>query len=298
MFALPHHLEALGKAGGDEAGDGASCFHTFHGRTCLARGSVWSMPVDHGTPQSFVADRPPAPDAIPSLADALNEDVKYKLSGNVFRGAADTYFPAKVLAKVGRIVEINEELRGLKSGERLEYSDADEAMVEESASSVAEVSLPSDDDVAGLLDDLQRAVEIWLKPGGKKAKGAEAEFLYDTSWGGLVNCGCNFTFTRGHEGDGGCSNSYPDCPAVEDVNEDFGNAFYNDHHFHYGYHIYAAAVVAKHRPEWGREYFQRVLLYIRDIANPSPEDKNFPAFRQKVSHTTGTFLFCSFRSSR
>ena len=56
---------------------------------------------------------------------------------------------------------------------------------------------------------------------------------------------------------------------------------YNDHHFHYGYMIYAAAIVAKNRPEWGREYYDRVLLYIRDIANPSAEDKNFPMFRQK-----------------
>ena len=84
---------------------------------------------------------------------------------------------------------------------------------------------------------------------------------------------------------------------------------YNDHHFHYGrlqgflsalalslvlliiksctlflligYHVYAAAIVAKHRPEWGREYYDRILLYIRDIANPSSEDKDFPMFRQK-----------------
>ena len=56
---------------------------------------------------------------------------------------------------------------------------------------------------------------------------------------------------------------------------------YNDHHFHYGYHIYAAAVVAKHRPEWAREYFERILLYIRDIANPSADDQYFPQFRQK-----------------
>ena len=255
MFALPHHLEALEKVGGGKVGDDASCFHTFHGRTCLVKGSVWNLPVSHGEPQSFIADRPPAPEAIPSLAEALNEDIKYKLvgagvgfellsnsltcecrnpqlpqSGNVFRGAADTYFPAKVLARLGRIVEINEELRGLKSNESLVYPDADEAMIEESASSVAEVPLPPDNDVTSLLDDLERAVEIWLEPGGKKEKGAEAEFLYDKSWGGFINCGCNYTFTKGHEGDGSCYNSYPNCPAVEDVNKDFGNAYYNDHH--------------------------------------------------------------------
>ena len=45
--------------------------------------------------------------------------------------------------------------------------------------------------------------------------------------------------------------------------------------------IYAAAVVAKHSHEWGRKYYDRVLLYIRDIANPSADDQNFPMYRQK-----------------
>ena len=49
----------------------------------------------------------------------------------------------------------------------------------------------------------------------------------------------------------------------------------------YGYHIYAAAIVAKHRPEWGRKFYERLLLYIRDVANPSPDDGYFPVFRQK-----------------
>jgi len=56
---------------------------------------------------------------------------------------------------------------------------------------------------------------------------------------------------------------------------------YNDHHFHYGYHISAAAIVAKHRPQWGVKYFERILLYIRDIANPSADDEFFPMYRQK-----------------
>ena len=43
-------------------------------------------------------------------------------------------------------------------------------------------------------------------------------------------------------------------------------AFYNDHHFHHGYHIYAAATVAYFDNDWGSKYFDDVLLYIRDIA--------------------------------
>eukprot|EP00584_Thalassiosira_punctigera_P026587 CAMPEP_0172577776 /NCGR_PEP_ID=MMETSP1067-20121228/138400_1 /TAXON_ID=265564 ORGANISM="Thalassiosira punctigera, Strain Tpunct2005C2" /NCGR_SAMPLE_ID=MMETSP1067 /ASSEMBLY_ACC=CAM_ASM_000444 /LENGTH=1128 /DNA_ID=CAMNT_0013370467 /DNA_START=246 /DNA_END=3632 /DNA_ORIENTATION=- len=289
MFALPHHLETLSSTPrtDDESAetnkdDDSLCLHTFHGRTCLVRGPIWNLPVEHGGPQSFLADRPPASDAIPSIAEALREDVKFKFSGNVLRGAADTYFPAKILAKVGRVIEINEELQRLQSNkDELTYPDADDATLEEAMSSAAKVFIPLEDDIEPLLDNLQRAVEVWLNPGGKEKGGGEAEFLYDVTWGGFVNCGCKYTFNRKHPGNGTCSNIFPDCPALEDVNEDFGNGWYNDHHFHYGYHIYAAAVVSKHRPEWGRKYYDRILLYIRDIANPSTEDEHFPVFRQK-----------------
>ena len=85
---------------------------------------------------------------------------------------------------------INEELKQLKStsqGEEGEesynYPDADDTTIAEVASAVTDVTLPSEKEVESLLDDLQQAVEIMLKPGGKKKGGAEAEFLYDASWG-------------------------------------------------------------------------------------------------------------------
>jgi endoglucanase Acf2 len=58
-------------------------------------------------------------------------------------------------------------------------------------------------------------------------------------------------------------------------------AWYNDLHFHYGYHIYGAAVVANFDPEWGKQMFERVLLLVRNIANPTDDDDVFPAFRHK-----------------
>jgi endo-1,3(4)-beta-glucanase len=62
----------------------------------------------------------------------------------------------------------------------------------------------------------------------------------------------------------------------------FSVGFYNDHHFHYGYHIYAAAVVAHFDERWGQENYERVLLLIRDFANPSSTlDRAFPVFRNK-----------------
>ena len=54
-----------------------------------------------------------------------------------------------------------------------------------------------------------------------------------------------------------------------------------DHHFHYGYHVYAAAVAAKFDNEWGKRTFEKVLLYVRDIANPTEDDEFFTQFRQK-----------------
>ena len=48
--------------------------------------------------------------------------------------------------------------------------------------------------------------------------------------------------------------------------------YHNDHHYHYGYHVYVAAVVAKFDPERGMENFSKINLYIRDFANPSEND--------------------------
>eukprot|EP01035_Chromulina_nebulosa_P040727 gene40727-55070_t len=94
----------------------------------------------------------------------------------------------------------------------------------------------------------------------------------------MVMCGCDYYYEDGH---GGCRNSYPNCPALTDAGQNFGAGFYNDHHFHFGYHIYAAAVVSKYDPEWGRKYHEHVLLLVRDIANPSDEDLFFPKWRHK-----------------
>ena len=70
-----------------------------------------------------------------------------------------------------------------------------------------------------------------------------------------------------------CSWQFPTCPGLTDPGQNFGHGFYNDHHFHHGYHVYAAAVVAKYDAYWGRRYFEPVLALIRDVANPSSKDK-------------------------
>ncbi|KAF1322353.1 putative endo-1,3-beta-glucanase, partial [Globisporangium splendens] len=68
---------------------------------------------------------------------------------------------------------------------------------------------------------------------------------------------------------------------TNDVNVDFGNGVYNDHHYHYGYWVTASAMLKKLDPTWSRmaELEDMVWTLLRDVANPSSEDKYFPTFR-------------------
>jgi endo-1,3(4)-beta-glucanase len=79
---------------------------------------------------------------------------------------------------------------------------------------------------------------------------------YDTTWGGVVTAN-------------GLAN--PDA--------DFGQGHYNDHHFHYGYHLYAAAAVARFDPGFAAAHHAGLYALIRDIANPAVADTYFPRFR-------------------
>jgi len=81
---------------------------------------------------------------------------------------------------------------------------------------------------------------------------------YDTEWKGLVSSASYIT------GDSG---------------QDFGNSYYNDHHFHYGYFIHAAAVIGYLDPVWAQANKGYVNALVRDVANPSSQDTFFPMFR-------------------
>jgi len=80
--------------------------------------------------------------------------------------------------------------------------------------------------------------------------------VYDTTWGGVVT-------TR----------------ALANASVDFGQGHYNDHHFHYGYHLYAAAALARADPGFAATHRAGLLAMVRDIANPSAADPKFPRFR-------------------
>lgn len=80
---------------------------------------------------------------------------------------------------------------------------------------------------------------------------------YDETWKGIISTG--------------------------DSSADFGNSYYNDHHFHYGYHVLSSAIVGKIDKEQGGNWVDSVKGWVndlaRDFASTSDDDQYFPAFR-------------------
>ncbi|KAG0228259.1 hypothetical protein BGW42_002317 [Actinomortierella wolfii] len=84
------------------------------------------------------------------------------------------------------------------------------------------------------------------------------ELVYDTTWRGLIS-------VQGLESG----------PLA-----DFGNSWYNDHHYHYGYFIHAGAIIRHLDPQWESQAIRSFVQdLLRDVMNPSAQDPFFPTFR-------------------
>ncbi|MFN8532770.1 MAG: glycosyl hydrolase [Dehalococcoidia bacterium] len=89
-----------------------------------------------------------------------------------------------------------------------------------------------------------------IPPGSGTVK-ANRYFAYDAQWGTMLG--------------------YP---------SSFGaSTILNDHHFHYGYWITAAAILARYRPDFVADYGPMVELLIKDVANWDRTDRRFPVLR-------------------
>ena len=120
---------------------------------------------------------------------------------------------------------------------------------------------------AALRARLALKLEEWLSGAGPDA------LKYEPTYGGLVP-------TNG----------------LLDRGADFGAGWYNDHHFHYGYFLYAAAAVGRKDPAWLHKWAPAISHLIRDIANPSRTDPLYPPQRFKdwyVGHSWASGLFPS-----
>lgn len=102
------------------------------------------------------------------------------------------------------------------------------------------------------LDKVKSTFDVFVR------NGQPNPLTYDETWGGSVS-------TAGLQGDAGA---------------DFGNSYYNDHHFHYGYFVYTAAVITHLDPAWIRQENRMnwINMLVRDFANPVT-DAEFPFSR-------------------
>jgi hypothetical protein len=161
VFALPHHLDLMGTE--KAPGYLKYCASSLIGPACLLAGSTWTM-IENLPNIGFRAPRPPAPWAIGPLAKSLNYDIHYTLPDYFQHGIGDTYFSGKMLAKLGRILMVTEEVREIcDKATRPRGLNAGTNGYEEVCQNI---TLPSDDDIADAVATLRSSVEIWINGTG------------------------------------------------------------------------------------------------------------------------------------
>ncbi len=99
-----------------------------------------------------------------------------------------------------------------------------------------------------MIATVKERLEDWLK-----AEAGEVAFLfyYNSNWSAMIG------YPAGHGQDGNL----------------------NDHHFHWGYFIHAAAFMEQYEPGWAAQWGDMINLLIRDAASPDRNDAKFPFLR-------------------
>ncbi|RLN73215.1 hypothetical protein BBJ28_00015162 [Nothophytophthora sp. Chile5] len=127
-----------------------------------------------------------------------------------------------------------------------------------------------------LLAKIKTELSVWLESHN------DDHFVYDQTFGGVIT------------NDG-----------LHDKGADYGNGYYNDHHFHYGYLIYSLAAVRKFDPDFIEAHALACAMLMGDIGTPFvhsntsffhdlPVRSMFPTARHKdwyVGHSYASGLF-------
>ena len=110
------------------------------------------------------------------------------------------------------------------------------------------------------------------------AKECGNEELYLTSRKKLRDAFENWlTYTPGE--DSGFFSYYPRWGSMLGFNVSYDSDAFNDHHFHYGYFTYAAALLCMEDAEFAADYGELLTLIAKDYANYDREDGRFPFMR-------------------
>lgn len=144
-----------------------------------------------------------------------------------------------------------------------------------------DMRLSADDDAQAIATNvLKQALDVLYHSFDLLLKGKVSDALaYDANMGGLVTVN-----------------------GLRNPNADFGNGRYNDHHFHYGYLLYAAAILGKLDPSFLESHGDYIDSISYDIAYESNFDSAesasvfFPGARHKIwfdghSFASGMFPF-------
>lgn len=97
-------------------------------------------------------------------------------------------------------------------------------------------NLGQSDLVQPVIDYLKASFQYWFDSASTILP------AYETAWGGVINkAGATDTWV------------------------DFGNGYYNDHHFHYGYFLSVAAVIAKFDNDWLSQHKDYINWFARCV---------------------------------
>ncbi len=124
------------------------------------------------------------------------------------------------------------------------------------------------------INQMRSILELWLE-----ARNGDP-LVYDATYGGIVT-------EKG----------------LYDHDADFGNGYYNDHHFHYGYLLHAAAVAVKNDAGFAAKHRRALFALLYDVASPgsghsldsvSIDPRAFPRARHKdfyAGHSWASGIF-------
>ncbi|KAF2203883.1 glycoside hydrolase [Delitschia confertaspora ATCC 74209] len=243
MFALPHHVEAFDQA------------------TQAALTGIELVTTTKGIAKAVAADR------ITMVEKDLPTTIGFgpwgaPVGGDGGSGSGNTdntQLNQAALAAVNAAgaLELNQDMIKQTSLDSMYYSGKGLAKFAAILYTMQDMARNSNLAAAGLIK-LKEAFDVFI------TNKQPLPLVYDTTWKGVVSSGTYQSPTK-------------------DPGLDFGNTFYNDHHFHYGYFVWAAAVVGYLDPNWltenGGANKKWVDMLVRDYSNPSDKDPYFPFTR-------------------